>query len=151
MPMSLCLIPHAQGWPKGWLVYRSEKASFLALRWDKLWCDLHSRIPQGWDSPEISLVVLFFPSPAPLPSLPDCFFLGALTSFIDHSHMNLYLRICFWGQDQSLRMHYWGCLCRGQDHYSARISQEAYRKKLKMLFLISSSQQFITSLHTLSF
>ena len=130
---------------------RLWKPSSLALRWDKLWCDLHSRIPQCLDSPEISLLICFFPSPALLPSLPGYFLLGALTSLTGHSYMNLHLRVCFWGQDQNLRMHYWGCLWKQQDHYSARTSQEAYRKKMKMACLLSSSQQFITRLHTLSF
>lgn len=91
---------------------RSGKAQLPALRWEKLWCDLHSRIPQGWDSPEIPLLVCFFFSSALLSSLPDCFLLGTPISLISHSHKNLHLRICFWGQGQNLRMHYRGCLCR---------------------------------------
>lgn len=54
--------------------------------------------PRLW-LPRISLLVCFFPNPAALPLLPDCFLLGALPSRIDHWHMNLHLRYCFWGQD----------------------------------------------------
>lgn len=42
---------------------------------------------------------LFLPQPCSAPLLPDCFLLGALPSRIDHWHMNLHLRFCFWGQD----------------------------------------------------
>ena len=66
-----------------------------------------TKIPYG-----IPLLVCFFSSSALLSLLPACFLLGTPIFLISHSHMNLQLRVCFWGKDKHLRMHYWGCFCR---------------------------------------
>ena len=102
----------------GWLVWewKSPKAT-LVVQWLRLWVSnavgvglipgLRTKITHG-----IPLLVCFFSSSALLSSLPACFLLGTPIFLISHSHMNLQLRVCSWGQDQHLGMHYWGCLCR---------------------------------------